>query len=65
MVTIDNIEYQVHFKTIGKEVAIIVQGFDFDEVRGHDGDGFTAKEHAKYCFKKQVEKAKDVEVTWG
>jgi hypothetical protein len=65
MVTIGDKEYKVYFKTIGKEVAVIVQDFDFDEVRGHAGDGFTAIEHAKHCFKLQVEKAKDVEVTWG
>jgi hypothetical protein len=65
MVTIGDKEYKVYFKTIGKEIAVIVQDFDFYEVRGHAGDGFTAIEHAKYCFKKQVEKAKDVEVTWG
>lgn len=64
MVTIDNIEYKVYFKTIGKEVAVIVENFDFDEVRGHAGDGFTAKEHAKSNFKLQVEAAKDVEVVW-
>ena len=65
MVTIDNIEYQPLFVKDGKEIYILVRNYPFAKVYGRGADEKSRIANAKSNFKMQVEKAKDVEVTWG
>ena len=65
MVTIDNIEYQPLFIKDGKEIYILVRNYPFSKVYGRGADEKSRIANAKSNFKLQVEKAKDVEVTWG
>jgi hypothetical protein len=65
MVTIDNIEYQPLFVKDGKEIYILVRNYPFPKVYGRGADEKSRIANAKSNFKLQVEKAKDVEVTWG